>query len=162
MRSSIIVSALFGAVAHAQWEVRADFSRCDTTGLEAALDGATATVAGVGIYDFVDITVPFSGSLVIKPAGSIGYGSPYPVDKVDIDIFASADANGAFANATFVPAMEVLPTALVAWYTIPGLNAFSTAKIEVDALAGDVPVSVATTVDESRLRVYYCYAPTSA
>lgn len=113
-----------------------------------------ATVAGVNIFDFT-VPAPYSGALVIKPVGSVGNGSPYPVDQVYIELLEAADASGVFGNATFLPATEVLKTSLVAWYTIPGLNAFSTAKIGPEALAGTESVSVQTTVDESRLRVYY-------
>lgn len=72
-----------------------------------------------------------------------------------IDVFTSAGADGVFGNATFEPGLEVLPLSLVAWYTIPGLDAFSTAKINSSALAGDQSVSVKTIVNDSRLRVYY-------
>lgn len=114
-------------------------------------------MAGTNIYDF-SVTAPYSGALILKPAGSIGNGSPYPVDSVYIELFTSADADGAFGNATFEPALEVLPTSLVAWYTQPGLSAFSTAKIESSVLAGNESASVKTTVDESHLRVYFVSA----
>lgn len=120
---------------------------------EASLDGATGTLADTGIYDFT-VTAPFSGALVIKPTGSVGNGSPYPVDEVYIELSTAADASGAFGNATFEPGLEVLPTSLIAWYTVPGLNAFSTAKLDT-VLAGNESASIKTTVDNSRLRVYY-------
>lgn len=127
-------------------------------GLEASLDGLNATVSGTNIYDFT-VPAPYSGALVIKPVGAVGNGSPYPVDQVYIELFDAADASGVFGNATFIPALEVLKPSLVAWYTVPGLNAFSTAKIESQALAGNNSVSVQTTVDKSRLRVYYVSLP---
>lgn len=119
------------------------------------MDGQTATVAGDGIYDFLDIKAPFSGSLVVKPANSVGQGSPYPVDQFYVELSESADANGTFGTATFEPGVEVLQPALVAWYTIPGQNAFSTQKIDYAALQGNETVSVGTTTNESRLRVYF-------
>lgn len=122
----------------------------------------TATPAGTNIYDFNDLTAPFSGALVLKPTGSIGYGSPYPVDQVYVELYTAADASGAFGNATFEPALETLPTSLIAWYSVPGLNAFSTEKLDTPALAGDEAVSIKTTKDQSRLRVYYVSNPTAS
>lgn len=78
------------------------------------------------------------------------------MDQVYIELYETADAGGAFGNATFEPGLEVLPLSLVAWYSTAGLNAFSSAKLDANTgLAGDEAVSVEVTVDKSRLRVYY-------
>lgn len=119
------------------------------------LDGANGTEVSAGVFEFNGLTAPFAGALLVKPAGAAGNGSPYPVDQVLIELYETASASGAFGNATFEPGVEVLPTMLVAWYTIPGLSAFSTAKIPYAALQGDEAVSVETTVNNSHLRVNF-------
>ncbi|GKT49527.1 uncharacterized protein ColSpa_09708 [Colletotrichum spaethianum] len=127
MFSSIVLTTLIAAgtahaaVAQGSWGVRADFSGCDsTTPLEVILDGADGQSSpAANITDF-DISSPFDGNLVIKIAGAVGYGSPYPPQQVGIKVFADATGGdpGIWANATVKPGIgQPVPISNIYWNT---------------------------------------------
>nr|XP_036582242.1 uncharacterized protein CTRU02_07808 [Colletotrichum truncatum]KAF6790902.1 hypothetical protein CTRU02_07808 [Colletotrichum truncatum] len=160
MFSSFILTTLLAAgsahaaVAQGQWGVRADFSRCDsTTPLEAILEGAKSQSSpATGITDF-SIPSPFDGRLVIKVAGAVGLGSPYPPQQVDVDVFAQATAGdpGVWANATVKPGTgQPASVAQISWNTRP--------DVTVEPAENEA-VSVETIFNGGSLIVYYCGVP---
>lgn len=165
------------AVAQGDWGVRADFTRksiqyhlaaqgrcfstrsttfsntiigCDNaTPLEVVLDGATnKSSPAANITDF-DIPSPFDGTLVIKVAGAVGYGSPYPPQQVGIEIFAEATGGdpGVWGNATVKPGTgHAASIAQISWNT----------RSDVTLTPGeDETASLETIFDGGSLVVYY-------
>ncbi|KAK7723032.1 hypothetical protein SLS63_009061 [Diaporthe eres] len=160
MFASVVLTTLIAAgsahaaVAQGSWGVRADFSRCDsTTPLEVVLDGATnKSSPAANITDF-DIPAPFDGSLVIKVAGSVGLGSPYPPQQVGVEIFAEASGGdpGAWGNATITPGMgQPASIAQISWNTRDDVTLEPAENEEV---------SLETIFDGGSLVVYYCGVP---
>ncbi|KKY39780.1 hypothetical protein UCDDA912_g00205 [Diaporthe ampelina] len=150
----IAAGSAHAAVAQGSWGVRADYSRCDsTTELEVVLDGATnQSSPAANIIDF-DIPSPFEGSLVIKVAGSVGYGSPYPPQQVGVEIFAEATGGdpGVWANATVTPGTgQPAAIAQISWNTRDDITLTPAENEEV---------SLETIFDGGSLVVYYCGAP---
>ncbi|KAJ4393367.1 hypothetical protein N0V93_002575 [Gnomoniopsis smithogilvyi] len=176
----VFLAALAGSVAAAprpaiggpsvdmsEWTVRADWSRCsNASAYEAVLQGvisAPGTTAGVGIVDFQVPAHGFSGSLVLKPVGSYGFGSPYPPRMINVDVLEEADADGNFGVATYEPPKvgstntEII--AQVAWFTDKNQAIVPASEIEYNALQLNTSSSAATKVNPSFLRVYYCSHP---
>lgn len=129
---------------------------------ESVLQGvisAPGTTAGVGIVDFQVPAGGFSGSLVLKPAGSVGFGSPYPPAMINVDVLETADADGNFGIATYQPAKagatasEVI--AQVNWFTSKTQSIVPTSRIGYDALQLNATATAATKVNPSFMRVYY-------
>ncbi|KAI3535523.1 hypothetical protein CPAR01_13590 [Colletotrichum paranaense] len=160
MYASILLTSLLAAggahaaVAQGSWGVRADYSRCDAaTPLEVVLDGAQSSSSpSANITDF-SIASPFSGSLVIKVAGAVGYGSPYPPQQVGVEVFAAATAGdpGVWANATVTPGVgQPASVAQIAWNT--------RSDVTVAPKEGET-VSLETIFDGGSLVVYYCGLP---
>lgn len=123
---------------------------CDsTTPLEVVLDGATGQSSpSANITDF-DIASPFDGSLVIKVAGAVGYGSPYPPQQVGVETFAEATGGdpGAWGNATVTPGIgQPVSIAQISWNTRNDIT------LEP---AEDEEVSLETIFDGGSLVVYY-------
>ncbi|KAJ4423890.1 hypothetical protein N0V82_001474 [Gnomoniopsis sp. IMI 355080] len=150
-----------------EWTVRADWSRCSNAAAsEAVLQGvisAPGTTAGVGIVDFQVPAGGFSGSLVLKPVGSYGFGSPTPPRMIDVEVLEEANADGNFGVATYQPAKagsnntEII--AQVAWFTDKNQAIVPASQIEYSALQVNASSSAATKVSPSFLRVYYCSYP---
>ncbi|KAL1877952.1 hypothetical protein Daus18300_002306 [Diaporthe australafricana] len=160
MFASVVFTALVAAgsahaaVAQGSWGVRADFTRCDsTTPLEVVLDGVTGQSSpAANITDF-DIASPFDGSLVIKVAGAVGYGSPYPPQQVGVEIFAEATGGdpGAWGNATVTPGTgQPVSIAQISWNTRNDITLEPAENEEV---------SLETIFDGGSLVVYYCGVP---
>ncbi|KAG6368942.1 hypothetical protein INS49_003160 [Diaporthe citri] len=160
MFASVVLTTLaaagsaHAAVAQGSWGVRADYSRCDsTTPLEVVLDGATSKSSpAANITDF-DIPAPFGGSLVIKVAGSVGLGSPYPPQQVGVEIFAEAAGGdpGAWGNATITPGTgQPASISQISWNTRDDITL---------APAENEEVSLETIFDGGSLVVYYCGVP---
>lgn len=110
----------------------------------------------------VDFQVPaggFTGSLVLKPAGSLGFGSPYPPAMVDVEVFEEANADGNFGVATYQPAKagatSTVPIAQVNWFTTKDQAITPTSQIGYSALQLNTSSSAATKVNPSFMRVYY-------
>ncbi|KAG8157444.1 hypothetical protein KVR01_012828 [Diaporthe batatas] len=108
--STVLTTLIAAGSAHAAvipgWGVRADFTSCDSaTPLEVVLDGATNQLSpAANITDF-KIPIPFDGTLVIKAAGAVGYGSPYPPQQIQIEIFSEGKPGDPpiWGNATVKP-----------------------------------------------------------
>ncbi|GJC87922.1 hypothetical protein ColLi_10760 [Colletotrichum liriopes] len=160
MFSTIVLTYLLAAgsahaaVAQGSWGVRADFSRCDSaTPLEVVLDGADSQSSpAANITDF-KISSPFDGSLVIKIAGAVGYGSPYPPQQVGVEVFADATGGdpGVWANATVKPGIgQPAPIAEISWNT---RNDITLTPVENEE------VSLTTIFEGGSLVVYYCGVP---
>ncbi|KAL2275506.1 hypothetical protein FJTKL_02012 [Diaporthe vaccinii] len=160
MFASVVLTTLIAAgsahaaVAQGSWGIRADFSRCDsTTPLEVVLDGATnKSSPAANITDF-DIPAPFDGSLVIKIAGSVGLGSPYPPQQVGVEVFAEASGGdpGVWGNATITPGIgQPASIAQISWNTRDDVTL---------APAENEEVSLETIFDGGSLVVYYCGVP---
>lgn len=175
----IAAGSAHAAVAQGSWGVRADYSReftrrleschrtekqthpptrthltqfagCDsTTALEVVLDGATGQSSpAANITDF-DIPSPFDGSLVIKVAGSVGLGSPYPPQQVGVEIFAEASGGdpGVWGNATITPGTgQPASIAQISWNTRDDVTLEPAENEEV---------SLETIFDGGSLVVYY-------
>lgn len=174
----IAAGSAHAAVAQGSWGVRADFSRefihcfescqdaesgllhpsivsneipgCDsTTPLELVLDGATnKSSPSANITDF-DIPAPFDGSLVIKVAGAVGLGSPYPPQQVGVQIFAEATGGdpGVWGNATITPGTgQPASIAQISWNTRDDITLEPAENEEV---------SLETIFDGGSLVVYY-------
>lgn len=175
----VAAGSAHAAVAQGSWGVRADFSRklilcleschgsdrrlsrtfghisntipgCDsTTPLELVLDGATnQSSPAANITDF-DIPSPFDGSLVIKVAGSVGLGSPYPPQQVGVQIFAEATGGdpGVWGNATITPGTgQPASIAQISWNTRDDITLEPAENEEV---------SLETIFDGGSLVVYY-------
>lgn len=125
-------------------------SGCDsTTPLELVLDGATnQSSPAANITDF-DIPSPFDGSLVIKVAGAVGFGSPYPPQQVGVQIFAEATGGdpGVWGNATITPGIgQPVSIAQISWNTRDDIT------LEP---AENEKVSLETIFDGGSLVVYY-------
>ncbi|KAH8744207.1 hypothetical protein F5883DRAFT_590734 [Diaporthe sp. PMI_573] len=160
MFASVILTTLVAAgsahaaVAQGDWGVRADFSRCDsTTPLEVVLDGATSQSSpAANITDF-DIPSPFDGTLVIKVAGAVGWGSPYPPQQVGVKIFAEASGGdpGVWGNATVKPGIgQPALISQISWNT----------RDDITLTPGeDEEASLETIFDGGSLVVYYCGVP---
>lgn len=123
---------------------------CDsTTALEVVLDGATGQSSpAANITDF-DIPAPFDGSLVIKVAGSVGLGSPYPPQQVGVEIFAEASGGdpGVWGNATITPGTgQPASIAQISWNTRDDVTLVPAENQEV---------SLETIFDGGSLVVYY-------
>lgn len=102
----------------------------------------------------------FDGSLVLKPAGSIGFGSPYPPDKVDVKLLEEADADGNWGFATYTPAApgqggSSEKIANVLWFTDKNNSINPTSEITYAELERRVELSISTKKTPSFLRVYY-------
>ncbi|GJC98800.1 hypothetical protein CH63R_08597 [Colletotrichum higginsianum IMI 349063] len=164
MFASIILTSLVAAgsaraaIAQGSWGIRADFSRCDSgTPLEVVLDGANGPSSpdytpAPGIVDF-KISSPFDGTLVIKVAGAVGLGSPYPPQQVGVHVFAEPTAGdpGVWANATVTPGLgHPAPISQISWNT---RSDFTVAPVD-----GEV-VSLETIFDGGSLEVFYCGVP---
>ncbi|KAK2598766.1 hypothetical protein N8I77_012154 [Diaporthe amygdali] len=160
MFSSVFLTALVAAgsahaaVSQGSWGVRADFSRCDsTTALEVVLEGATGQSSpSANITDF-DIASPFDGRLIIKVAGAVGYGSPYPPQQVGVEIFAEATGGdpGVWGNATVTPGTgQPVSVAQISWNTRNDITVEPAENEEV---------SLETIFDGGSLVVYYCGVP---
>lgn len=123
---------------------------CDsTTPLEVVLDGATSKSSpAANITDF-DIPSPFDGSLVIKVAGAVGLGSPYPPQQIGVEIFAEATGGdpGVWGNATVKPGTgHPASIAQISWNT----------RDDVVLTPGeDEEASLETIFDGGSLVVYY-------
>jgi hypothetical protein len=120
----------------------------------------TGTTVGSGIVDFKLPVAPFDASLVLKPAGSTGFGSPYPPRMVDVGLLEAADADGNFGTATFQPEKAGATSvdaviAQVAWFTSPYQAFMAASKLDFDTLQKNETATIGTTVDPSFLRVYY-------
>ncbi|OHF03791.1 hypothetical protein CORC01_01110 [Colletotrichum orchidophilum] len=113
MLTSIFLTSLLAAGgAHAApventWTIRANYSQCvnSTTLLQPVLEGAT--IGPSPSANVTDFWVPskFTGSLYIKPAGAVGYGSPYQPQLVNITSTGLNELVQAFAfNGTGQPA----------------------------------------------------------
>ncbi|KAJ0115947.1 hypothetical protein J7T55_004117 [Diaporthe amygdali] len=155
-------------ITYSNWTVRADWSRCpDASLFDITLQGriaVTGTTSGTGIVDFKLPVAPFEASLVLKPAGSIGFGSPRPPKMVDIALLETADADGNWGTATFQPekvgATSVdAAIAQVAWFTTPDQAFMPASELDYSTLQKNQTATIGTTVDPSFLRVYYCYHP---
>ncbi|KKY35341.1 hypothetical protein UCDDA912_g04669 [Diaporthe ampelina] len=155
-------------ITYGNWTVRADWSRCpEASQYDITLQGRTAvtgTTAGSGIVDFKLPVAPFEASLVLKPAGSIGFGSPFPPRMVDVAVLGTADADGNFGTATFQPekvgATSVdAVVAQVAWFTSPDQAFMPASELDFATLQKNETATIRTTVDPSFLRVYYCSHP---
>lgn len=135
----------------------------NATAFESVLQGvisAPGTTAGVGIVDFQVPAGGFSGSLVLKPVGSYGFGSPYPPTMVDVEVLEEANTDGNFGVATYQPAKAGATTisanlAQVAWFTTKNQAITPASQIGYSALQLNASASAATQVDPSYLRVYY-------
>lgn len=134
----------------------------NATASEAVLQGvisAPGTTAGLGIVDFQVPAGGFSGSLVLKPAGSVGFGSPYPPRMINVEVLEEANADGNFGVATYQPAQagstntEII--AQVAWFTDKNQAIVPASQIQYSALQTNASSSAATKVTPSFLRVYY-------
>lgn len=126
----------------------------------------TGTTSGTGIVDFKLPVAPFEASLVLKPAGSIGFGSPRPPKMVDIALLETADADGNWGTATFQPekvgATSVdAAIAQVAWFTTPDQAFMPASELDYSTLQKNQTATIGTTVDPSFLRVYYVSAALS-
>lgn len=138
----------------------------DASQYDITLQGRTAvtgTKVGSGIVDFKLPVAPFEASLVLKPAGSTGFGSPYPPRMVDVALFETADADGDFGKATFQPERPGATSvdaviAQVAWFTSPYQAFMSASEIDFATLQKNETATIGTTVDPSFLRVYYVSA----
>lgn len=138
----------------------------DASLYDIALQGRTAvtgTAAGSGIVDFKLPVAPFEASLVLKPAGSLGFGSPYPPRMVDVALLETADADGNFGTATFQPEKAGATSvdavvAQVAWFTSPDQAFMPASELDFSALQKNETATIGTTVDPSFLRVYYVSA----
>lgn len=103
----------------------------------------------------------FNGSLVLKPVGSLGFGSNLPPAKVDVVVLEEADADGNFGIATYTPAVNATEginrekIANVAWFTDKNNSINPTSQITTAALERGVELSAATKTNPSFLRVYY-------
>lgn len=102
----------------------------------------------------------FDGSLVLKPVGSIGFGSPYPPDKVDVKLLEEADAEGNWGIATYTPATAGTggsseKIANVLWFTDKNNAINPTSQITYAELERGVEISITTKTSPSFLRVYY-------
>ncbi|KAI3392233.1 hypothetical protein diail_5953 [Diaporthe ilicicola] len=155
-------------ITYGNWTVRADWSRCpDASLFDITLQGRTSvtgTTTGNGIVDFKLPVAPFEASLVLKPAGSIGFGSPYPPNMVDIALLETAHADGNLGTATLQPekagATSVDATiAQVAWFTSPYQAFMPASELDFATLQKNETAKIGTTVDPSFLRVYYCSHP---
>ncbi|KAK2033144.1 hypothetical protein LX32DRAFT_635572 [Colletotrichum zoysiae] len=160
LASLAAAGSAYAAVAEGSWAVRADFTRCNgSTPLEAVLGGASdesslpllpASSVTPNVTDF-RIAAPFAGSLVIKPHGAAGFGSPYPPQQVDIEVFNQPAGNPAvWSNATVKAGTQWAPIAKIGWNT--GNSVPVDAKQKED-------VSVQSTANGGTLVVYYCGAP---
>ncbi|KAK7700458.1 hypothetical protein SLS64_010852 [Diaporthe eres] len=154
-------------ITYGNWTVRADWSRCpDASQYDITLQGriaVTGTTVGSGIVDFKLPVAPFDASLVLKPAGSIGFGSPYPPRMVDVALLETADADGNVGTATFQPEKAGATSvdaviAQVAWFTSPEQAFMSASEIDFDTLQKNETAAIGTAVDPSFLRVYYVSA----
>lgn len=96
---------------------------------------------------------------MLKPAGSVGFGSPYPPAMVVVEVSEVADADGNFGVATYQPAKaggtSYPNIAQVAWFTDKNQAITPTSQIAYSALQLNSSSSAATQVDPSFLRVYY-------
>lgn len=120
----------------------------------------TGTNVGTGIVDFKLPVAPFDASLVLKPAGSTGFGSPYPPRMVDVAVLGTADADGNFGTAIFQPEKAGATSvdaviAQVAWFTSPYQAFMAASDLDYDTLQKNETATIGTTVDPSFLRVYY-------
>lgn len=135
----------------------------DASLYDITLQGRTAvtgTTVGSGIVDFKLPVAPFEASLVLKPAGSIGFGSPYPPRMVDVALLETADADGNVGTATFQPEKAGATSvdaviAQVAWFTSPEQAFMSASEIDFETLQKNQTATIGTAVDPSFLRVYY-------
>ncbi|KAK2059979.1 hypothetical protein LY76DRAFT_428923 [Colletotrichum caudatum] len=142
----------YAAVAEGSWAVRADFTRCGgSTPLEAMLVGVPdKSSPSRNVTDF-RVTAPFAGSLVIKPEGAVGLGSPYPPQQVDIEVFNQPAGDPAvWSNATVKAGTQWAPIANIGWNTGN--------SVPVDANQKE-DVSVQSISNGGTLVVYYCGAP---
>ncbi|TQN69415.1 hypothetical protein CSHISOI_06076 [Colletotrichum shisoi] len=164
MFASIILTSLVAAgsaraaIAKGHWGIRADFSRCDRgTPLEVFLDGANGPVSpnykpAPGIVDF-RIPSPFDGTLVIRRAGVVGLGSPYPPQTVGVQVFDEPTAGdlGVWANATVTPGLgQPAPVSEISWNT----------KSDVTVTpVDDKVVWLETIFNGGSLDIFYCGVP---
>lgn len=123
----------------------------------------TGTTVGSGIVDFKLPVAPFDASLVLKPAGSTGFGSPYPPRMVDVALLETADADGNFGTATFQPEKAGATSvdaviAQVAWFTSPYQAFMAASELDFATLQKNETATIGTVVDPSFLRVYYVSA----
>lgn len=123
---------------------------CDsTTPLEVVVEGATGQSSpAANITDF-DIPAPFDGRVIIKVAGSVGLGSPYPPQQVGVEIFAEASGGdpGVWGNATVTPGTgQPASVAQISWNTRDDITL---------APAENEEVSLETIFDGGSLVVYY-------
>ncbi|KAK1580678.1 uncharacterized protein LY79DRAFT_560639 [Colletotrichum navitas] len=157
LTSLVAAGSARAAVMQGSWSVRADFSRCDGRfPLEVVLDkhsdGALAeSMPTPNITDF-RIPVPFEGTLVVKPAGAAGLGSPYPPQQVTVEILDHATGDPAiWANATVNAGFG--QRGLIEQI---GWSTGGRVRVGRDE---ERDVSIATTVNGGTLLVYYCGAP---
>ncbi|KAK2047965.1 hypothetical protein LZ31DRAFT_606750 [Colletotrichum somersetense] len=152
LASLAAAGSAYAAVAEGSWAVRADFTRCGGSApLEVVLDGVSpAPSIAPNVTDF-RITAPFAGSLVIKPDGAAGFGSPYPPQQVDIEVFNQPAGNPAvWSNATVKAGTQWAPIAKIGW------NTGNSAPVDVNQKEN---ISVQSTANGGTLVVYYCGAP---
>lgn len=134
---------------------------------EVVLQGhvaATGVTAGTGIVDFdvpgTHVEPAFNGTLVLKPKGTVGYGSPYPPDRVEVTVLPSASGDGDYGIAAYVPAKAGTggsseKIANIAWFHDKNNAINPASQITADSIARNVEIKAYTNKNPSYLRVYY-------